>query len=253
MSSWNVIIKTPKQIEGIRKACKIAAETLAMIWNYIKPWISTEELDHICNAFIIKSWWKSACIWYNWYPKYTCISLNDTICHGIPSKNEILKTWDILNIDVTVIKDWYFWDTGRMFTVWEIPKIVKDLIAVTYDALQIWIDESKPWNYSWNIWYKIANFVEPKWFSVVREYTGHGTWLAFHEEPFIYHKAPKNSGIILKPGMIFTIEPMINIWTYKTKILSDKWTVKTHDGGLSAQVEDTLLITEDGNEVLTRV
>ncbi len=249
----NIIIKNDSQIEWIRKACKIAAQTLSMIWTYIKPWISTEELDHICNAFIIKSWWKSACIGYNWYPKYTCISLNDTICHWIPSKNEILKNWDILNIDVTVIKDWYFWDTGKMFKVWEISQQASMLIEVTKKALEIWIKQVIPWNYTGNIWYELAQFVESKWFSVVREYVWHGVWVKFHEDPVIYHKAPKNSGIIIKPWMIFTIEPMINIWNYKTKILNDKWTVKTFDWSLSAQYEDTLLVTKNGCEILTKI
>ncbi|MBP8016729.1 type I methionyl aminopeptidase [Candidatus Gracilibacteria bacterium] len=252
MSKEKIIIKLPEQIEGIKKACKIAAATLDMIGNYIKPGISTEELDHICNAFILKNEAKSACMGYNGYPKYTCISLNDTICHGIPSKNEILKSGDILNVDVTVIKNGFFGDTGRMFKVGEISDLAEKLIAITKKALEIGIAQVRPGNYTGNIGYELANFVESKGFSVVREYVGHGVGVKFHEDPIIYHKAPRNSGVIIKPGMTFTIEPMINVGSHKTKILQDNWTVKTADGSLSAQFEETLLVTEKGCEILTK-
>ena len=251
MSKLKVIIKNEKQIEWIREASRVAALALEMIENYVKAGITTEELDHICNAFIMQNWWKSACIWYHWYPKYTCISLNDTICHWIPSKNEVLKEWDIVNVDITVIKNWFYWDTSRMYEVWKITKQAKDLIDVTKKALELWISEVRPWNFTWNIWYVISKFVEWKWYSVVREYTGHWVWIDLHEEPYIYHKSQKNSWIKMEKWMIFTIEPMINIWGFKTKILKDWWTVKTEDWKLSAQFEHTVLVTDTWYEILT--
>lgn len=251
MAKNKIIIKTSEDIQWIREAGRIASLALDMIGQYIKEWISTEELDHICNTFILSKWWKSACIGYNWYPKFTCISLNDTICHWIPTKSEILKTWDILNVDITVNKDWYFWDTSRMYTVWEILPQAQKLIDVTQKALDIWISQVYPGNMTGNIGYEISKFVESKWFSVVLEYTGHwiGRW--FHEEPYIYHKSQKNSWVKIVPWMVFTIEPMINLWTPRTKVLNDKWTVKTQDWKLSAQFEHTIAVTEDWYEILT--
>ncbi|MDD2515905.1 MAG: type I methionyl aminopeptidase [Candidatus Gracilibacteria bacterium] len=251
MTHKEIIIKGFRQIEGIRKASKIVANTLKMIEAYIKPGVSTEELDHICNLYIKRNGGKSACIGYYQYPKYTCISLNDTICHGIPSKNEILKEGDILNIDVTVIVDGYFGDTSRMYTVGKIIPKAKTLVEVTKKCLEIGIKQVKPGNKTGNIGYEISKYAEAMGFSVVREYTGHGVGIHLHEEPYIFHKSNKNTGVIMKPGMIFTIEPMINVGDYKTKTLGDGWTVKTLDGSLSAQFEHTILVTEKGYEILT--
>lgn len=248
----NIRIKTPQQIEGIRKASLLTAQTLDMIWKYVKAGISTQELDTICNDFIIKNGWVSACIWYHWFPKYTCISLNDTVCHWIPNKNEILKNGDILNIDVTTIVDWYFWDASRMFGVWEIPEKSKKLIHATHDAWKIGIEQIYPGNYYWNIWYEISKYAEGLWYSVVRDYTGHWVGVEFHEPPYVFHKAAKNSWAKIKEWMIFTVEPMINIWWYQTKLLQDQWTVKTKDSSLSAQWEHTILVTSNWYEILTK-
>ncbi|MDD2565263.1 MAG: type I methionyl aminopeptidase [Candidatus Gracilibacteria bacterium] len=251
MAKNKIIIKTSEDIQGIREAGRIASLALDMIGQYIKEGISTEELDHICNTFILSKGGKSACIGYNGYPKFTCISLNDTICHGIPTKSEILKTGDILNVDITVNKDGYFGDTSRMYTVGEILPQAQKLIDVTQKALDIGISQVYPGNMTGNIGYEISKFVESKGFSVVLEYTGHGIGRGFHEEPYIYHKSQKNSGVKIVPGMVFTIEPMINLGTPRTKVLNDKWTVKTQDGKLSAQFEHTIAVTEDGYEILT--
>ncbi|MCK9272074.1 type I methionyl aminopeptidase [Candidatus Gracilibacteria bacterium] len=251
MSKQKVIIKNETQIAGIKEASRIAALTLDYIGQYVKVGITTEELDHICNAFIMQNGGKSACIGYHQYPKYTCISINDTICHGIPSKSEVLKDGDIVNIDVTVFKAGYFGDTSRMYTVGNVSKTALKLIEVTKKALEIGISQVFPGNYTSNIGYEISKYVEKLGYSVVREYTGHGIGLQFHEEPYIYHKAQKNNGTIMAPGMIFTIEPMINIGDHRTKLLKDGWTVKTSDGNLSAQFEHTILVTEDGYEILT--
>lgn len=251
MTHEEIIIKWPRQIEWIRKASKLVANTLKMIEEYVKPGVTTEELDHLCNLYIKKNWWKSASIGYMGYPKYTCISLNDVICHWIPSKNTILKDWDILNIDITVVMNWYFWDASSMYTVWEISNTAKKLIEVTKKCLDIWIAQVRPWNRSWNIWFEISKYAEKNWFSVVREYTWHWVWLFLHEEPYIFHKAEKWSWVDLKPGMVFTIEPMINEKWYKTILLKDDWTVKTADWWLSAQFEHTILVTEKWYEILT--
>jgi len=246
-----IIIKSAKQIEWIKKSSRLAAKTLDYIEQFVKPWVSTLELDNLMNDFILKNWWKSACIGYMWYPKYTCISINEVVCHWIPNKSQILKKWDIVNIDVTTIVWGYFWDTSRMYWIWEISPENQELINNTLKALEIGIQEVRPWNHFWNIWYKISEFAKKKWYGVVREYTGHWVWVEFHEEPYVMHFAPKNSGSIMRPWMIFTIEPMINMWTHKTKLMPDDWTVKTLDNKNSAQFEHTILVTKTGYEILT--
>lgn len=246
------MIKDEIEISKIREASIIAAMTLDHIGPYVKEWVCTEDLDHICNAFIMKMWWRSACKGYHNYPKYTCISLNDTICHGIPSKNERLKAWDILNVDVTVVKDGYFGDTSRMYWVGDISPIARKLIEVTRKCLEIGIREVSPWKMTGEIWYGISRYAESQWFSVVREYTWHGIGRSFHEEPFIYHKSKRSSWVMMVPWMVFTIEPMINLGTYRTRLLRDWWTVKTEDGKISAQFEHTILVTGTWNEILTK-
>lgn len=256
-----IIIKTPEQIVWIRKAGKLTAMTLDMIGVYVRAGVSTLELDNIMNTFILSNGGVSACIDYKWankwgkwgYPRCTCISLNDTICHGIPRADEILKEWDILNIDVTTIVDGYFGDASRMYTVGTVSEKAKDLIAVTKKAWEIGIAEVRPGNFFGNIGFAISQFAESRWYSVVRDYTGHGVGLEFHEEPYVYHKAAKNTWPKMQPGMVFTIEPMINIGKYASKLDKDNWTAKTKDGSLSAQWEHTILVTETGNEILTVV
>lgn len=255
-------IKTPEQIEWIRKASRLTAMTLDMIGKYVKPGVSTLELDNIMNTFILSNGGKSACMNYlgnnkwanhpNAYKRCTCISLNDVICHGIPSADTILKEWDILNIDVTTIVDGYFGDSSRMYTVGKISDKAQKLIDDAKFSLEVGIFQVFPGNQFGNIGYAIADFAEKKWYSVVREYGGHGVGINFHEEPFVYHKAPKNSGPKMKPGMIFTIEPMINAGKFATKLDKDNWTVRTKDGSLSAQWEHTVLVTKDGYEILTK-
>lgn len=257
-----ILIKTPEQIEGIRKAGKLTAMTLDMIGSYIKAWVSTLELDNIMNTFILSNGGKSACIDYQWnnkwwknknsYPRYTCISLNDVICHGIPRADEILKEWDILNIDITTIVDGYFGDASRMYTVWVVNPKALELIAVTKKAWEIGIAEVRPGNFFGNIWYAISQYTESRGYSVVRDYTGHGVGVEFHEEPYVYHKAEKNTGPKMQAGMVFTIEPMINAWKFAWKLDKDNWTVRTKDGLLSAQWEHTIAVTETGYEILTQ-
>ena len=257
-----IIIKTPEQIAWIRKASKLTAETLDMIGTYVRAWVSTLELDNIMNTYILSNGGTSACIDYlgnnKWgkgataYTRCTCISLNDVICHGVPRADEVLKEGDILNIDVTTIVDGYFGDASRMYTVGEVSEKAKHVIVVAKKSWEIGIAQVRPGNFFWNIGYEIAKYAEAEWCSVVREYTGHGVGVQFHEEPYVYHKADRNSGPKMQPGMIFTIEPMINSGKFASKLDRDNWTVRTKDGSLSAQFEHTILVTETGHEILTQ-
>lgn len=256
----NILIKTPEQIGWIRKAGRLTAMTLDMIGQYVKAWVSTLELDNIMNSFIIANGGTSACIDYKWankwgkwgYPRCTCISLNDVICHGIPRDDEILKDGDILNIDVTTIVDGYFGDASRMYTVGQVNEKAQKLIEVARKSLDIGIAEVRPGNFFGNIGYAISQYAESRGCSVVRDYTGHGVGVEFHEEPYVYHKAAKNTWPKMQTGMIFTIEPMINAGKFASKLDSDNWTARTKDGSLSAQWEHTILVTEAGHEILTK-
>ena len=257
-----ILIKTPEQIAWIRKAGKLTAQTLDMIGQYIRPGVSTLELDNIMNTYILSNGGTSACIdylgnnkWGKWssaYTRCTCISLNDVICHGVPRADEILKEWDILNIDVTTIVDGYFGDASRMYTVGDVSDAAKKIIAVAKKSWEIGIAQVRPGNFFWNIGYEISKYAEAEGCSVVREYTGHGVGVQFHEEPYVYHKADRNSWPKMQAGMIFTIEPMINSGKFATKLDRDDWTVRTKDGSLSAQWEHTILVTETGYEILTK-
>lgn len=255
-----ILIKTEEQITWIRKASRLTAITLDMIGQYVRAGVSTLDLDNIMNTFIIANWGVSACIDYKWgnkwgkwgYPRCTCISLNDVICHGIPRGDEILRDGDILNIDVTTIVDGYFGDASRMFTVWDVTDKARQLIECTEKSMYIGIDQVRPGNAFGNIGFAISQYAEARGYSVVRDYTGHGVWVQFHEEPYVYHKADKNSGPKMQAGMIFTIEPMINAGKYASKLDTDHWTARTKDGSLSAQFEHTILVTETGYEILTK-
>lgn len=255
-----ILIKTPEEIHGIRAACALNAAVLDMIGEYIKPGISTEELDHIANNFVLKHGGKSACIDYRgnnawgsgWYSRYACISLNDTICHGVPRKDEILKDGDILNFDASTILGGYIGDASRMYTVGNVSQKAQALIDVTKKSLDLGIAQVRPWAKFGDIGYAISQYAESLGYSVVRDYTGHGVGIQFHEEPAVYHRAPKGTWATMMPGMIFTIEPMINIGGYMTKLdPKDGWTVRTKDGSLSAQFEHSILVTDTGHEILT--
>ncbi|MCX6257091.1 MAG: type I methionyl aminopeptidase [Bacteroidia bacterium] len=248
-----IIIKTAEQIEGIRKSCRLAADTLVYIGSFLNEGVSTEFLDKKIDEYIRDHGALPAPLHYQQFPKSCCISVNEVVCHGIPSGSK-LKYGDIFNIDVTTILDGYYGDTSKMFSMGEISEEAKLLINVAFDSLEIGIVQSFPGNYFGNIGYEIGRFVHSKGFRVVRDYCGHGVGVKFHEEPQVDHIAEKNSGEIMKPGMIFTIEPMINVGTQRTRLdKHDGWTARTADNKLSAQFEHTILITNDGNEVLTKV
>lgn len=249
-----IIIKTPEQIEGIRKSCKLAGETLKYIAPFVTEGVDTEYLDNKIDAFIRQNGAIPAPLNYHGFPKSSCISLNEVICHGIPSKKTVLKNGDILNIDVTTILNGYFGDTSTMFTIGEPCNGSKALIEATKHCLDLGIQQVAPDNYFGNIGFVIGRYAQSKNYSVVYEFCGHGVGVSFHEEPQVDHIARRNSGAKMKPGMIFTIEPMINQGKPKVKIdEKDGWTARTIDNKMSAQFEHTVLVTETGYEVLTDV
>ncbi len=249
-----IIIKTQEQIDGIRKSSILAAQTLDYAGQFVKEGISTEEIDNKIDEFIVNHGAISATKGYNGYPKSSCISLNEVVCHGIPSKKTILKEGDILNIDITTILDGYYGDTSKMYTVGNISPVADKLIKVTKHCLDLGIQQVTPGNYFGNIGFVISRYARAQGFSVVYEFCGHGVGVKFHESPQVDHASRRNSGPKMKPGMIFTIEPMINEGKASTDIdKKDGWTARTIDNLLSAQFEHTILVTETGYEVLTDV
>ena len=235
-------------------AGKLAAKTLEMIEEHIKVGVSTGALDDICHDFIVNEIdCIPACLNYKGYPKTICTSINQVICHGIPDEKQILKDGDILNIDITVIKDGFHGDTSKMFFVGNKKPHAERLVKITQECLYKSIELVKPGLRLGDLGNIIQKHAESNHYSVVRDYCGHGLGLNFHEEPQILHYGQPNTGMSLKEGMCFTIEPMINIGSHKTKLSKeDGWTVETVDGRLSAQWEHTILVTSDGAEVLTK-
>lgn len=249
-----IIIKTPEQIEGIRKSAHLAAKTLDYAEQFVKEGVSSDFIDEKIEEFIRSNNAIPAPKGYNGFPKASCISPNNVICHGIPSSDTILKNGDILNIDITTILDGYYGDTSRMFTVGEISTAADRLIETTLHCLDLGIEQVKPGNRFGNIGFVIQRYAKAKGYSVVYEFCGHGVGLEFHEEPQVDHASRRNSGPEMKPGMIFTIEPMINQGKPKASIdRNDGWTARTVDNKLSAQFEHTILVTETGYEVLTDI
>ena len=247
-----VTIKTAEQIEKMRVAGRMAAEVLEMIEEHVQPGVSTEELDNLCHHHITeKQRAIPACLNYKGFPKSICTSVNQVICHGIPSPKKILKNGDIINIDVTVIHRGYHGDTSKMYFVGDVSPHAKRLVKVTQECLYRGIALVKPGAQLGDIGHTIQSYAEANHYSVVREYCGHGIGDHFHEDPQVLHYGSPRTGIKLVEGMTFTIEPMINAGSPKTKLKRDGWTVETKDGRLSAQWEHTLLVTAQGVEVLT--
>jgi methionyl aminopeptidase len=247
------MIKTDEEINGMRIAGQLAAKVLEMITPFVLPGVSTEELDQKCHDYIVNAQNAiPANIGYKGYEKTVCSSVNQVICHGIPSKNKILKHDDIINIDVTVLKDGWHGDTSKMFAVGKSKPHNERLVKVTQECLYRAIDVVKPGAFLGDIGNAIQTHAEKNHYSVVEEYCGHGIGKIYHDEPQILHYGQPGTGLEIKQGMCFTIEPMINLGTKYTKILPDGWTVETQDGRNSAQWEHTLMVTEIGCEVLTR-
>jgi methionyl aminopeptidase len=249
----SVTIKTPEEIEKMRVAGRLAAEVLEMIEEHVKPGITTGELDKICHDYIVNEQDAiPAPLNYKGFPKSICTSVNHVICHGIPSDKKVLKNGDSINIDITVIKDGYHGDTSKMFFVGKPTVQAERLARITQECLYIGINMVKPGVRLGDIGHAIQKHAESNYYSVVREYCGHGIGKVFHEDPQVMHYGKPDTGMELKEGMTFTIEPMINAGKRHTKLLPDEWTVVTKDHKLSAQWEHTLAVTADGVEVLTK-
>ncbi|WP_069472215.1 type I methionyl aminopeptidase [Candidatus Marithrix sp. Canyon 246] len=247
-----IFIKTPDEIEKMRVAGRLTSEVLDMITDYVKVGVTTDELDRICHNYIVNVQQAiPAPLNYKGFPKSICTSVNYQVCHGIPS-NKKLKDGDIINIDVTVIKDGYHGDSSRMFMVGKPNVRAKRIIDISYECLWIGIKQVKAGISLKEIGRAIENHAKSKKCSIVHEYCGHGIGRAFHEKPQVLHYySAKEDDVILQPGMTFTIEPMINLGKRHVKLLPDKWTVVTKDHKLSAQWEHTILVTEKGAEVMT--
>jgi methionyl aminopeptidase len=247
----SITIKNDDEIEKMRVAGRLAAEVLQMIGDHVRPGITTDELDRICHRYIVDEQQAiPAPLDYKGFPRSICTSVNNQVCHGIPG-NKRLKKGDIVNIDITVIKDGFHGDTSKMFFVGEPSVMARRLVNVTQQALQIGIAQVTPGATLGDIGHAIQTFVEAQNFSVVREYCGHGIGREFHEEPQVLHYGNPGDGVVLEPGMCFTIEPMVNAGKRQVKLLPDGWTVVTKDRSLSAQWEHTILVTSVGHEILT--
>jgi len=248
----SVSIKTPAEQDAMRVAGRLAAEVLEMVEPHIRAGISTVELDAICHRHIVEVQGAiPAPLGYRGYPRSICTSVNQVVCHGIPSDKK-LKHGDIVNVDITVIKDGFHGDTSKMFFVGEPSVLARRLVEQTHSALMLGIAQVRPGLKLGDLGRAIQVFVEAQGFSVVREYCGHGIGREFHEDPQVLHYGEPGTGLELRAGMCFTIEPMVNAGKRQVRLLPDGWTVVTKDHSLSAQWEHTVLVTETGYEVLTR-
>ncbi len=247
-----VTIKTPEEVEKMRVAGRLAAEVLKMIAPHVQAGVSTSELDRLCHDYIVNVQQAiPAPLNYKGFPRSICTSVNHQVCHGIPG-DKTLKKGDIVNIDVTIIKDGWHGDTSRMFFVGEPSIQAKRLVRVSYECMRIGVELVRPGIRLGDIGHAIQQHAEQNHCSVVREYCGHGIGRQFHEDPQVLHYGRSGTGMQLEPGMTFTIEPMINAGKKEVRLLPDNWTVVTRDHSLSAQWEHTVLVTADGYEVLTR-
>tara|TARA_Y100000994_G_C15624575_1_gene414473 strand:+ start:164 stop:952 length:789 start_codon:yes stop_codon:yes gene_type:complete len=252
-------VTTNIEIEGMRTAGRLAAEVLEMIEEHIIPGITTEDVDKICHNYIVQT---LECIpaplnYSNGpgqipFPKSICTSVNHVVCHGIPTTKKTLRSGDIVNIDITVIKNGFHGDTSKMFYVGTPGVLAKRLVRVTQECLYKGIEVVKPGARLGDIGHAIQKHAESQRFSVVREFCGHGIGTVFHDDPQVVHYGQPNTGLLIEEGMTFTIEPMINAGSRNVKILPDRWTVVTKDHKLSAQWEHTIMVTENGAEVLTK-
>ncbi len=247
------LIKTKEQIEGIKKSAEINNGLLDLISENIKEGMTTEEINKLAHDYTVSKGGIPATLNYDGFPKSICVSINNVVCHGIPSKYVILKNGDIVNVDATTILNGYYSDASRMFMIGEVDEEAKKLVEVTKECLDKGLEAVKPWGFLGDIGAAIQEYAESKGYSVVREFGGHGVGLDIHEEPFVSHLGKRGTGMVLVPGMVFTIEPMINAGSNEIFIDEDDgWTVFTDDDSLSAQWEHTILVTEDGLEIISR-
>lgn len=252
----SISIKTPEDIEGMRVAGRLAAEVLDFIAPHVKAGVSTADLDRLCHDYMVNVQQSTPAPLnycppgYTPYPKSICTSVNDVVCHGIPG-DKVLKQGDVINIDITVIKDGYHGDTSRMFFVGEPSILARRLAEITYECMWLGIAKIRPGAHLGDIGHVIQQYAEEAGFSVVREFCGHGIGKVFHEEPQVLHYGRPGTLAKLEAGMIFTVEPMINAGRREIREMGDGWTIKTRDRSLSAQWEHTVLVTDTGFEVLT--
>lgn len=245
-------IKRPSQIEGIRKAGEINTDVLDEVGKLIHEGMSTQDIDDIVSKYTAEHGGICAPLNYEGFPKSVCTSINGEVCHGIPARHRKLRNGDIINVDCTTILDGYYADASRMFMIGNVSEERRRLVEETKKCLEIGIQAAQPWAHVGDIGYAIAKYAHSKGYSVVRELGGHGVGIDFHEDPFVAHVGSKGKGMVLVPGMIITIEPMINAGKAAVEIDPyNNWTIYTRDGSDSAQWEHTILITEDGNEILT--
>ena len=244
------IIKSEEQISGIRRACQLSREILDKLEDVITPGITTEAINAWVHEYTIAHGAIPAPLHYNGYPKSVCTSINEVICHGIPEER-VLVDGDILNVDVTCILDGYYGDTSRMYLIGDPPTQDRELVRVARECMYLGIKQVRPFNRVGDIGYTIEQYARKFGYSVVQDFGGHGVGVEFHEEPFVQHYGEKDSGMILIPNMVFTIEPMINVGSYECRVLDDNWTAVTEDGSLSAQWEHTVRVTEKGVEILS--
>ena len=247
------MLKTPEQIEMIRKSANLNTAVLDHVAANIKAGMSTADIDKLVYDYTIQHGGIPAPLNYQGFPKSVCTSINNVVCHGIPDENEILEEGDIINVDVSTILNGYYSDASRMFTIGEIDERAERIVRVTKECVELGLKEANPWNLLGDIAHAINSHAQVHGYSVVEEIGGHGIGLEFHEDPYVCYVAPKGTEMVLVPGMIFTIEPMINEGSPDFFVDEDnEWTVYTEDDGLSAQVEYMVLITEDGAEVLSK-
>tara|TARA_B100001123_G_C15271615_1_gene1010540 strand:- start:1014 stop:1805 length:792 start_codon:yes stop_codon:yes gene_type:complete len=247
----SIPINDKEDFKSIRKAGSLAAKILDQLKDIIIPGISTEKINDFCHNMIVKNGAIPAPLGYKGFPKSICTSVNHVVCHGIPNDKKILQDGDIINVDVTVILDGWHGDSSRMFAVGKINKKAEKLVKITYECLMKGIEIAKPGNFFGDIGHKIQKYAESNNYSVVRDFCGHGIGKKFHSPPSVLHYGNLGDGQELKPGMFFTIEPMINLGNWQIKILNDGWTAVTRDKSLSAQFEHTIGITDTGNEIFT--
>lgn len=247
----NIKIHGPEDFEGMRKAGRLAAECLDFITPHVKPGVTTGELDRLCHDFIAERGGISAPLNYRGYPKSICTSINHVVCHGIPS-DKTLKDGDIVNIDVTPMLDGWHGDTSRMFLVGDVGIKARRLVDVTYECLMLGLEQARPGNHLGDVAHAIQRHAEKHRYGVVRDFCGHGLGQIFHDAPEVVHVGRPGTGPELRPGMFFTVEPMINIGRPDVKLLDDGWTAVTRDRSLSAQFEHSIGITETGCEIFTK-
>lgn len=246
------VLRTPEQIEGIRKSAEINTALLDYIAQHIHEGISTNQIDKLVYDFTISRGAIPAPLNYEGFPKSVCTSINEVVCHGIPSDTEILRSGDIVNVDVSTILDGYYSDASRMFLIGEVSPEKRRLVQVTKECLELGVAAAQPWARLGDVGAVIQEHAEKNGFSVVRDLCGHGVGIKFHEEPNVEHFGRKGTGMLIVPGMTFTIEPMINMGTHEIYVdEEDEWTVYTEDDQPSAQWENMILITETGNEILS--